>query len=119
MRRSFDSPSLSATTTSDAMLLAPTLSPPPSAPPSIIAAPFVDLCHDFDSDSDYDELSDRDELEEGYLLHRREPLAVHRRAMATDFSEGRLETFVGNPQKELSGTQNQYVSYLVTTKVGT
>jgi hypothetical protein len=37
--------------------------------------------------------------------------------MAEDFSEGRLETFVGSPQKELAGTQNAYVSYLVTTKV--
>jgi sorting nexin-4 len=37
--------------------------------------------------------------------------------MAADFSEGRLETFVGSPQKELAGTQNQYVSYQVTTKV--
>ncbi|KAL6711801.1 intercellular trafficking and secretion [Coniothyrium glycines] len=36
--------------------------------------------------------------------------------MADDFSEGRLETLVNSPQKELSGTQNQYVSYLVTTK---
>lgn len=39
------------------------------------------------------------------------------RAMAEDFSEGRLETFVGTPQKELAGTQNAYVSYLVSTKV--
>ena len=54
-------------------------------------------------------------------------------AMAEDFSEGRygfrlpsstpnadktsLETLVGSPQKELAGTQNAYVSYLVTTKV--
>jgi sorting nexin-4 len=37
--------------------------------------------------------------------------------MAADFSEGRLETIVGSPQKELAGTQNAYVSYLVTTKV--
>lgn len=39
------------------------------------------------------------------------------RAMAEDFSEGRLETLVSNPQKELAGTQNAYVSYLVSTKV--
>jgi hypothetical protein len=39
-------------------------------------------------------------------------------AMADDFSEGRLETFVGTPQKELPGTKDAYVSYLVTTKVG-
>lgn len=38
-------------------------------------------------------------------------------AMAEDFSEGRLETLVGSPQKELAGTQNAFVSYLVTTKV--
>lgn len=38
--------------------------------------------------------------------------------MADDFSEGRLETFVGTPQKELPGTKDAYVSYLVTTKVG-
>jgi sorting nexin-4 len=41
------------------------------------------------------------------------------RNMAADFSEGRLETFVGKPQKELPGTKDAYVSYLVTTKVGT
>lgn len=40
------------------------------------------------------------------------------RAMAADFSEGRLETFVGKPQKELPGTKDAYVSYCVTTKVG-
>jgi sorting nexin-4 len=45
------------------------------------------------------------------------PSALDARAMAEDFSEGRLETFVGSPQKELAGTQNAYVSYLVTTKV--
>lgn len=39
-------------------------------------------------------------------------------AMAEDFSEGRLETFVSTPQKELPGTKDAYVSYLVTTKVG-
>ncbi|KAJ4408996.1 intercellular trafficking and secretion [Didymella pomorum] len=44
------------------------------------------------------------------------PSALDARAMAEDFSEGRLETFVGSPQKELAGTQNAYVSYLVTTK---
>lgn len=45
------------------------------------------------------------------------PSALNARAMGEDFSEGRLETFVGSPQKELAGTQNAYVSYLVTTKV--
>lgn len=45
------------------------------------------------------------------------PSALTARTMAEDFSEGRLETLVGSPQKELAGTQNAYVSYLVTTKV--
>ncbi|KAH6638264.1 lipid binding protein [Boeremia exigua] len=44
------------------------------------------------------------------------PSALDARAMAEDFSEGRLETLVGSPQKELAGTQNAYVSYLVSTK---
>lgn len=38
--------------------------------------------------------------------------------MADDFSEGRLETFVGKPQKELPGTKDAYVSYLISTEVG-
>ncbi|KAF2850781.1 hypothetical protein T440DRAFT_85063 [Plenodomus tracheiphilus IPT5] len=67
-------------------------------------------------DPEYDQISDREELEEDHLYFIRDPTTVRRRAMAADFSEGRLETFVGSPQKELSGTQNQYVSYQVTTK---
>ncbi|KAF2013149.1 hypothetical protein BU24DRAFT_393686 [Aaosphaeria arxii CBS 175.79] len=35
--------------------------------------------------------------------------------MAEEFSEGRLETTVDKPQKELPGTKDAYVSYLVTT----
>jgi sorting nexin-4 len=38
--------------------------------------------------------------------------------MADDFREGRLETIVGTPQKELPGTKDAYVSYQITTKVG-
>ena len=34
-----------------------------------------------------------------------------------DFSEGRLETTVDTPVKELPGTKDSYVSYLVSTKV--
>lgn len=34
-----------------------------------------------------------------------------------DFSEGRLETTVDTPIKELPGTKDAYVSYLVSTKV--
>lgn len=73
---------------------------------------------DIDDDSDYDQLSDLCELDDNRLLHIHHSEAVRRRAMAADFSEGRLETFVGNPLKELAGTQNQYVSYQVITKVG-
>ncbi|KAF2750823.1 hypothetical protein M011DRAFT_437363 [Sporormia fimetaria CBS 119925] len=36
--------------------------------------------------------------------------------MADEFTEGRLETTVSSPQKELAGTPNAYVSYMVTTK---
>jgi sorting nexin-4 len=77
--------------------------------------------HPFDNlidDPEYDQISDIDELEQSRLLYIRDPRAVRKHAMAADFSEGRLETFVGSPQKELAGTQNQYVSYQVTTKVG-
>ena len=73
---------------------------------------------DINDDSDFDQLSDLCELEESRLLLIHHPGAARRRAMAADFSEGRLETFVGNPLKELAGTQNQYVSYQVITKVG-
>lgn len=77
-------------------------------------SPFEDVL----DEPDYDRLSDLEELKQCCLIRPRHPTAPRRRAMATDFSEGRLETFVGSPQKELPGTQNQYVSYLVTTKVG-
>ena len=91
---------------------------PPSSPTPL---PTASPQHPFDDiydDSDYDQLNDVCELEESALLRTRHPGAVRRRAMAADFSEGRLETFVGNPLKELAGTQNQYVSYQVITKVG-
>jgi sorting nexin-4 len=77
--------------------------------------------HQFDDifdDPEYDQISDIVELKKKHLIYIRDPEAVRRHAMAADFSEGRLETFVGSPQKELAGTQNQYVSYQVTTKVG-
>jgi sorting nexin-4 len=90
---------------------------PPSSPPSPTSSQprFDDLI----DDPGYDQLSDIADLEEERLCYIRDPTAIRRRAMADDFSEGRLETFVGHPQKELAGTQNQYVSYQVTTKVGT
>jgi sorting nexin-4 len=77
--------------------------------------------HQFDNlldEPEYDRISDFEELESSRLVYIGDPETVRRRAMAADFSEGRLETFVGSPQKELPGTQNQYVSYQVTTKVG-
>lgn len=70
-------------------------------------------------DPEYDQISDREQLEEDLLCFIGDPRAIRTRAMAADFSEGRLETLVGSPQKELAGTQNQYVSYQVTTKVRT
>lgn len=76
--------------------------------------------HQFDDildDPEYDHISDIVELGKNHLVYNRDPGAIRRHAMAADFSEGRLETFVGSPQKELAGTQNQYVSYQVTTKV--
>ena len=94
--------------------LGPDVTPPPSTTPTPSLQPlFTELL----SDQDFDHISDSEELIEDYLYSTGEPLAVRRRAMAADFSEGRLETFVGSPMKELAGTQNQYVSYQVTTKV--
>lgn len=69
-------------------------------------------------DPEYDQISDRDDIVEGEACYRREPTTVRRRAMAEDFSEGKLETIVDSPQKENAGTQTQYVSYQITTKVG-
>jgi sorting nexin-4 len=69
-------------------------------------------------DPEYDKIGDRDDIIEGEACYRRESIAVRRRAMAEDFSEGKLETIVDSPQKENAGTQTQYVSYQITTKVG-
>lgn len=76
------------------------------------------LLEDVLDDPEYDQISDRAEVEEEEACWRRDPLALRRRAMAEDFSEGKLETVVDSPQKENAGTQTQYVSYQVTTKVG-
>lgn len=91
---------------------ASSLASPPATPAS--TPPQFD---DILEDPEYDRLSDRDELEEELLCVIGNPQAIRKRAMAADFSEGRLETLVDSPQKELAGTQNQYVSYQVTTKV--
>jgi hypothetical protein len=87
-------------------------SPPPS--PTTSELQFEDIL----DDPEYDLISDRKEIVEGEACWRRDPSAIRRRAMAEDFSEGKLETVVDNPQKENAGTQTQYVSYQVTTKVG-
>ena len=70
-------------------------------------------------DPEFDQISDREEIIKEEACWRGDPLALRRRAMAEDFSEGRLETVVDSPQKENAGTQTQYVSYQITTKVGT
>jgi hypothetical protein len=69
-------------------------------------------------DPEYDQISDRADIVEEEALWRGDPATVRRRAMAEDFSEGKLETVVDSPQKENAGTQTQYVSYQITTKVG-
>lgn len=87
-----------------------------STPPEP-TAPVLPLEDIFD-DSDFDHISDRAEVIQGEACWRGDPLAIRRRAMADDFSEGKLETVVDSPQKENAGTQTQYVSYQITTKVG-
>ena len=90
-------------------------SPAPGSPTPSSEPPFAASLYDLD----FDNISDRDEIVKKYRHYKTELAAVRTRAMAADFSEGRLETFVGSPLKELAGTQNQYVSYQVTTKVST
>jgi len=87
----------------------------PSTTPTYTPPPLDDIVED----PEYDQISDQSQVEQELLCFVGDPLAIRRHAMAADFSEGRLETFVGSPQKELAGTQNQYISYQVTTKVGT
>lgn len=71
------------------------------------------------SDDEYDILQslreNSDFRDEGVIV---DSIHLPRGQMAADFSEGRLETIVGKPQKELAGTKDAYVSFLVTTKVG-
>lgn len=67
-------------------------------------------------DTDYDFLQDTDETVIPIVVPR-DPYHIPRANMAADFSEGRLETIVDKPQKELPGTKDAYVSYQVTTKV--
>jgi sorting nexin-4 len=77
------------------------------------------LLEDTRDDRDYDRIYDCEEVIESEACWQGDPLSIRRRAMAEDFSEGKLETLVDSPQKENAGTQTQYVSYQVTTKVGT
>jgi hypothetical protein len=87
-------------------------SPPPS--PATSELQYEDIL----DDPEYDQIVDREDVIQDEACWRRDPTAVRKRAMAEDFSEGKLETVVDNPQKENAGTQTQYVSYQVTTKVG-
>jgi sorting nexin-4 len=90
----------------------PTSTKPPSSP----VLPLEDIL----DDPEYDQISDCEEVVKEEAYWRGDPTAVRRRAMAEDFEkEGKLETLVDSPQKENPGTQNQYISYLVTTKVYT
>jgi sorting nexin-4 len=97
---------------------------PPSSPSTASTHSTFDGLQDEPLDgslheSDYDQISDREELEQDRLISIRDPTTIRRLAMAADFSEGRLDTTVGSPQIENKGTPTQYVSYLITTKVGT
>jgi sorting nexin-4 len=103
----------------------PTDVTPPSSPSTTSTHSTSDDLQDESLDeplndsAEYDQISDREELEEDRLKFIRDPKTIRRLAMAADFSEGRLETSVGHPQKENAGTPTQYVSYQITTKVGT
>lgn len=103
----------SSTSSSEADVSGPAPASTPQSSPAP-AAPLEDIL----DDPEFDQISDHEHILEDYAVWRRDPAAVRRRAMAEDFREGHLETFVDSPQKELAGTQNQYVSYQVTTKVG-
>jgi sorting nexin-4 len=102
----------SSPSSSEADVSDPALAPTPQSTPTP-SAPLEDIL----DDPEFDQISDQEDIVEDYAVWRRDPAAVRRRAMAEDFREGHLETLVDSPQKELAGTQNQYVSYQVTTKV--
>lgn len=87
------------------------------SPPSTPTTSELDLEDIFD-DHEYDQISDCVEVVQDEACWRGDPSAIRRRAMAEDFSEGKLETTVDSPQRENAGTQTQYVSYQITTKVG-
>jgi sorting nexin-4 len=88
-----------------------------ASPPLSPAAPKLQY-EDIPDNPEDDQISDRTDVLEDEACWRVDPTAIRRRAMAEDFSEGKLETIVDSPQKENAGTQTQYVSYQVTTKVG-
>ena len=83
---------------------------PASTPPSTAIDHPRDDCdrNHLDNSDDSDDWDDLGELK----------ASDNPKRMADDFREGRLETIVGTPQKELPGTKDAYVSYQVTTKVG-
>lgn len=66
---------------------------------------------------EFDLLEDLEHIQHDFGPNWLGSRAIAELRMAEDFSEGRLETLVGKPQKELPGTKDAYVSYLVTTKV--
>lgn len=70
--------------------------------------------HDSDDEDDFDFVEDIEHFPQVYTNPN---LFSTRSRMATEFAEGRLETTVNKPQKELPGTKDAFVSYLVTTQV--
>jgi len=90
---------------------------PAHTPASTPTSTAIDRLHT-EPDSEYDALDDLNEFKHLGPLLTFTPAHAPPLSMAADFSEGRLETIVGTPQKELPGTKDAYVSYLVTTKVG-
>lgn len=88
-----------------------------ATPPTASLTPYPTDFEDIWSDSASEHSDDWSDVAEDYHVVEPAWSAHNAPAMAEDFSEGRLETLVGSPQKELAGTQNAYVSYLVSTKV--
>jgi sorting nexin-4 len=92
----------------------------PQSSPTLTTSPTESWTLHAPTDPDFGFIDDfEDSHLESKFIEPDPHTALLSRNMAADFSEGRLETFVGKPQKELPGTKDAYVSYLVTTKVGT
>lgn len=110
-----------ADVTQEPGLSAPASTPAPPRPPKNPhpknPPPLRELDDDFDffQDEHFHDSSNSDDSDEPIIVAYPPELPDH--TMAADFSEGSLETVVGNPQKELPGTKDQYISYQITTKV--